>query len=121
MSMIIAYMVSIFGGYIITGGSMWIMYRSIGQKRRIFRWMHFWVGAAERAVATTLVIWGPSQLGGFIGGWMALKIAANWNRRIEVNNNNNHLLALVGSVVSLSVAIAAGIAINRSALVIWAK
>ena len=40
----------------------------------------FWIGGTERSVVTTLVIWAPRYVGPFIAAWVALKLAASWQR-----------------------------------------
>ena len=118
-----AYFFSIVGGYFIVA---WIM--------RFLRWrlrhpdkgneLDFWLGSTERAVATTLVILAPKYVGPFIGGWIALKMAANWQRLKgdSVTVRQGTLLALIGNVCSFTVAIAAGVLlVNRHALEVWAE
>ena len=55
----------------------------------------------ERAVATTLVAFAPSYLATFIGGWVALKFAANWKRQSDNDpaSAQGSLLFLIGNVV----------------------
>jgi len=100
------------------------MYLSIGHNQGfshwLFRWINLWVGGTERAIATTLVIWAPDILAGFVGGWVLLKVAANWQRRSGAEYGQRHLLALVGSAVSFAVAIAAGFLQRTSSLAAWA-
>ena len=58
----------------------------------------------------------PDYLAGFIGGWVALKFAANWKRQgLDADDNvtRGSLLALVGSVISFAVAIGDGWWINQ--------
>lgn len=95
---------------------MRIMYWSIGKDKEFSTLLVLWVGGTERAVATTLVIWAPATLSGFIAGWMALKIAANWGRQQGEKFGKRHLIALVGSTLSFSVAIAVGLAVHPEAL-----
>lgn len=121
LSIVGVYLLSIFGGWLICGPALWVMYKSIGQSRAVFAWISFWVGAAERAVATTLVILAPGVLAPFVGGWIVLKIAANWQRRTGEQHSEGHLLALVGSVISFSIAIGAGLCLHPEALQTWAK
>jgi hypothetical protein len=83
-----AYFFSIVGGYFIVA---WIM--------RFLRWrlrhpdkgneLDFWLGSTERAVATTLVILAPKYVGPFIGAWIALKMAANWQRLKGASSNSD--------------------------------
>ncbi len=83
-----------------------------------FKWragfgrLDFWLGTTERAVAVTLVWLVPSHqlftaLSSFIGGWVALKFAANWKR---LNDNDDQarkgsLLSFIGNVLSFGFAI----------------
>ena len=81
----------------------------------------FCLGATERAVATTLVIFAPPYLPAFIGGWIALKFAVGWQRyKKEKPETGGAMVALIGNVVSFTVAIAVGLIINPSALTTWA-
>lgn len=68
------------------------------------------MGLTERATITILFILTPKLLPAFIGGWTVAKLAAGWGR-VEVNNTAvraSHMMALVGSVLSYAIAIAAG-------------
>ena len=104
------YTLSVAGGWLIAGTGVYWMRRSIKHRREFFRWVDIWVGGAERAVATTLVIFAPAQLPVFVGAWVALKFAANWKRRTRVEGVEQiSLIALVGSVISFAVAIWAGL------------
>jgi hypothetical protein len=87
-----------------------------------FRAMDFWVGTTERLVAATLVINHSAYLPIFIGGWMTLKFAAHWQRESGKTKQvaEQSLLALVGGVISFSLAIGIGIMINPDALP-WLK
>jgi hypothetical protein len=61
----------------------------------------------------------PKYVPVFIGGWIVLKFAANWERRTEPKANQASLVALVGSVLSFSAAILAGLIVNPDAVRIW--
>ena len=67
-------------------------------------------------MATTLVVLAPSYLAPFVGGWIALKYAANWQKKDELHARENSLLALIGTFWSFAIAIAAGCFINPEAL-----
>lgn len=138
------YAVSIVGGWLIVSMILWVMSRSAGLPRPFSEWIDFWLGGTERAVATTLVIVAPKYLSSFIGAWVALKLAANWNRqpikknekdsekeqgqnaharRVDKHDPENFarraLLALIGSVLSFSIAIGCGLLIFPDALIVW--
>jgi len=78
------------------------------------------LGVFERAIVTTLVIWAPNKTAGFIAGWMAVKIVGNYEiLKMDPKNVSNRVLffiGLLGSVVSLALAIAAGICANPASL-----
>ena len=88
-------------------------------------WLDWSLGVLERAIATALTICAPAMLGPFIGGWVALKFAANWHTRKEGGNEDflakHRLVAMVGSAVSFAIAILAGLFIYPHALVVWQK
>lgn len=121
MRLLLVYGLSVAGGWLITGLAMHVMYSTIGHRQGtrywLFKWMHLWIGGTERAVATTLLIWAPKLLAGFVAGWVVLKVAANWQRQPGAEFGERHLLALVGSVVSFTVAIVAGLIYRPQALV----
>jgi len=124
-----AYILSIPVGWLIAGSAVYLMRLTItpladGRKtpRDSFRLLDLWVGGVERAVATTLILLAPRYLPGFIGGWVVLKFAANWQRRpYEAAVAEGSLVSLVGSVLSFTVAIAAGLLVRPDALAILAK
>ncbi len=128
---------SLFGGWAICGVAMFIMrstlkFRGLPIREQLeisFSLIGFYVGGAERLIATTLVVFAPNQLGFFIAGWMALKMAANWARQQAPAGDKDedeairmgHLLALVGAAFSFSFAIAMGLMVNPDALDVWSK
>src|SRR3990167_1087530 len=117
MTYVLAYVLSVAGGWLIAGVAIHIMRKSICVPRgRFFKWIDVWVGGSERAVATTLLLFAPAQLAVFIGGWMALKLAANWQRSTDPDAPQTTFVAMVGSVVSFSVAIAAPLLLLPDAL-----
>lgn len=110
------YTASIFGGWLIAGTCVYVMRLSIGYPRRFFRWLDLWVGGTERAVATTLTIWCPHLLPAFVGGWVVIKLALNWQRQNTEGVQRISLVALVGSVVSFAVAIGVALMLHPSSL-----
>jgi hypothetical protein len=118
-----AYVLSVLGGYVLVGTCMYLMRRTVGLERPFFEWLDLYVGGTERLVATTLVILAPSYLPAFIGGWVVLKLASNWQRLPGENPKvrKGNLLALIGSVLSFTVAIGFGLLIHPEALKIWMK
>ena len=114
---VIAYVFSAIGGALICGIVLKLIHISVGFKDRpVFHALHFWVGASERIVATTLFIWAPKHLPIFIGGWVAAKIAAGWGRERREDASQGHFIALVGNAVSFAVAIAAGLMVHPESL-----
>ena len=126
------YLLAIFGGWAFVGLCLFTMRAMIGHPgKRSFRMLDFFLGGMERAIAITLVIWAPSYLSSFIGAWIAFKFAANWQRiPLQVNEKTNadglkvvtegSLLFLIGSAISFTIAILAGVFLNPHALEIWA-
>ncbi len=124
-ALLIAYLVSAFGGHFLIGGLMHLMRMTTGQpKEKIYEWVPFWIGCTERFVATTLVILAPRYVGAFVATWVTLKLAASWQRMSGTKETVRvgTLLSLVGSAWSFIVAIAAGLYINwDAALRAWAS
>jgi len=115
-----AFLISIIGGLIVVTAVIKLMRLTTGHKDPAIEWSVVWVGTTERIVTTALVIWAPKYVASFIGAWMAMKLAANWQR--EKNTKETRLgtmLALVGNVVSFAVAILAGLIANPNALTVW--
>jgi hypothetical protein len=77
------YLVSVFIGHIVIATLMHCMRRLVGIERDFWRWSDFFIGATERLMATTLVIFAPSYLPAFIGGWVKIgrKLAATRKQR----------------------------------------
>jgi uncharacterized membrane protein len=116
---VLAYLVSVFGGYVVVLIAMYLIRKTTGQKQSA-KWIDFWLGGTERAVVTTLVIVAPPYVAAFIGAWMALKVAANWQRRENTDEvRTATLIALIGSVFSFAIAIGCGVWANPEALRIW--
>jgi hypothetical protein len=83
--------------------------------------LDFWIGATERTITTTLVIFAPPYVAPFIGAWVAFKIAANWQRlKNSDKTRKGTLIALVGNALSFSTAILCGLIVNPGALHVWA-
>jgi hypothetical protein len=127
---IISYVVSLIGGHFIAGFSVIYLKRSIDStydpktsRNTAIDWS---IGIIERGITTTLVIWAPSLAGPFIGGWIALKFAANWDKRAvagddiaQQNIARHRLVGIVGSCVSLIVAVAVALIIHPMSLSAW--
>lgn len=130
MHILLAYAVSLFGGFFFVGACMWLMRKAVGdgeykpiQKYKPpFKMLDLFVGVTERFVATTLVVFAPTYLASFIGGWTALKFAANWKRQANDDwVSTGSLLFLIGSVLSFAVAIGSGLYLNPDALTVWTE
>ncbi|MEI9850470.1 MAG: hypothetical protein WDN24_05980 [Sphingomonas sp.] len=63
-----------------------------------------------------MFIWTPNLLAPFVGGWVVLKIAAGWQRYRKPEYDKLHLIALVGSVISFSMAIAGGLLVTPESI-----
>lgn len=98
-------------GFLIVGGCMWVIRKTVipEEAKYSFAWLDFWVGSTERSVAMLLMLWAPTHLPTFIGAWVAAKLAANWARlkSEDIEVRQGHLIALIGSVISFGLAIAA--------------
>lgn len=127
MAYLISLAVSVFGGWLALAVTLWIIRRSMGIKDcPMFRWLDFWLGATERSIATCLVIWAPGALAGFIGGWVALKFAANWQRRAVDERGTGpskvgqaSQIAIIGSALSFAIAIGCGLMASPASLSQW--
>ena len=82
-------------------------------------WLSTLTGVVERAIITTLVLWAPKVLVLFIGGWMALKLAGGWGLLKDPTPQNRYTysIGLLGSVLSISWAIAVGTYFAPAALI----
>lgn len=115
----ILYVLSVVGGYCAVWLLLFIIRRTTRQDQKA-SFIDFWVGGTERAVVTTLVIMAPNYVAAFIGAWMALKIAANWQRRTNTDaTRKGTITALIGSVWSFAIAIGCGLLANPEALRFW--
>jgi hypothetical protein len=75
--------------------------------------LDFFLGATERAVVTTLVVFTPRYVAPFIGAWVAAKLAANWQKRENSERSRQGAsIALIGNVCSFAFAIGAGLILN---------
>ncbi len=125
-----AYLVSIGGGFLITGPLVVLMRITSGVQSgkegnvyklsTMYSWSLFWLGSTERGIATTLFIFAPTQLSVFIAGWSAAKIAAGWGRVKDVKYSAGHMTALVGTAWSFCIAIAAGYLAHPETLAVLA-
>lgn len=114
-----AYFLSIIGGHIAVVSLINVI-RTIARQPDKSKALDFCIGGTERAVATTLVIMAPGYVAPFIGAWVALKIAANWERLGSTAfARQGTLIALLGNVYSFAVAIAVGVWVNPHALQVW--
>ncbi len=116
LTYLLAYLLSTLVGGVVVGGVVKLMWATTGRKREWFRPMDIWVGVTERAIATTLFIWAPTQLAFFIGGWVAAKLAAGWGKRTDDDAAVGHFRALVGNAVSFAIALAAGVLAHPASL-----
>jgi hypothetical protein len=116
---VIALLISIFAGHFAVSWLLCLIRWFAGQPDKS-RALDFWIGSTERTVATTLVIMAPAYVAAFIGAWIALKIAANWQRvPNKQETRQGTLIALLGNVYSFAFAIACGAWANPNALIVW--
>ena len=110
-----AYVLSLAGGWLIAGIGVYFMRKSLGKPRPFFRWIDIWIGFTERAIATSLILFVPgyNYLAAFIGGWMGLKFAANWQRQNVKGIEQISLVSLVGSAISFAVAIGVTVIVQK--------
>jgi hypothetical protein len=74
---------AIFGGFWIVGHCLKFLRAKIPNSKppdNSFSTLDFYLGATERAVAIVLYLFAPANLIWFIGGWVTLKFALNWQR-----------------------------------------
>jgi hypothetical protein len=76
----VAYAISTIVGFGVIGLLLKLMRWTVNIDDRSFGWLTFWVSGTERAAAMTLAFLAPKLLPAFIGGWIALKFAAGWQR-----------------------------------------
>jgi fructose-specific phosphotransferase system IIC component len=118
---VIAYVVSIVVGHLLAHFWVVTLQARIAPNKKAEKrvaLLDWSLGGLERAIATTLVIWTPSLVPAFIGGWVALKFAGNWQRYQGGDDKEKWDLAyksmafLVGNAASFIVAIGAGMIAN---------
>jgi hypothetical protein len=125
-SILAAYFISVVIGAVVSGVCVFFLFRAldwqlgpdhVGHTQRIW-WIPMLMGITERAIITTLVIWTPKLLVGFIAGWMALKVAGGWGLLKEPTprNRSTNGIALLGSVISLGWAIGVSVYFAPTAL-----
>jgi hypothetical protein len=118
---IAVYVLAMFGGHYLVRLILKLVRWHTGQKSDKPESLDMWIGCTERAVAITMVIWTPTYVPAFIGAWVALKMAANWQRlkgeSEEVRRGS--LIALLGNVYSFAIAIGAGLYLNPDAIKAW--
>ncbi|MEP7031389.1 MAG: hypothetical protein ABI830_10690 [Pseudolabrys sp.] len=109
MIIFVAYFLSIVVGSVIVNQCLYFIRKTSGVPQSGFKWLDFWIGGTERAIATTLYLLAQQHLPVFIGGWVALKFAANWKRqRYSQKVSTGTLISLIGNALSFSIAIASG-------------
>ena len=62
------------------------------------------IGAFERAIITTLVIWIPSSIGAFVGGWFMVKAIGGWRKLSSDSTADRatYFIGLLGGLMSVS-------------------
>ena len=121
MTIAVAYFVSIVGGWLATAVLLYVIRRTTGLRREFSTWMDFWLGGIERAIATTLVIGAPTLLPAFVGGWVAAKFAAHWQRASDDDVFQRSLVFLLGNAISFAVGIGVGLYFNPASLSLWQR
>jgi hypothetical protein len=121
---------SIVGGLIVFG-LLFAMRRCLRLETEGLDWGVFFLGNTERLVAVALVVWAPSYLPSFIGGWVVLKFALGWQARMSDKEHpskeerdkirQGSMLAMIGNVLSFAIAIAVGWVLNPDALKVWGR
>jgi hypothetical protein len=124
-SLLIAFLGLTVGGWGLVGCLMWVVrWHVFGRPREgCSGRLEFWLGSVERLVATTMFVWSVSYLPAFIGAWVALKLAANWQRIISASDEvrKGTLMALIGNVFSFAIAIGVGACLNPTAITHFTK
>lgn len=117
-SLLLAYAVSVIGGAVATyvvveGLYCWLRQRRIVSKTDPERLppLLALLGMLERAVITTFVIYTPTIVPTFIGGWVLLKFAGGWGRfkGESLKNRVVFTVFLVGNIISIAFAVGAGL------------
>jgi hypothetical protein len=119
---LLAYLVVCVVGHFVVAVLLYGMRRvTLNRRPEFWDWSVFFIGATERAVALTLVLLAPPYLPPFIGGWVALKFALGWQRERKTKEAlTGSMLALIGNVLSFTIAIGVGVYLNRHAIDVWA-
>lgn len=115
-----ALLLSIFVGHLAAGVAVWLLRIPYETHNPLVNPLNVAVGGIERAVVTTLFVYAPSLLAGFIGGWMALKFAASWENDGSDHLKDRRLVFIVGSAISLGVAVWMGYLAAPESLAQWA-
>jgi hypothetical protein len=104
-----------FGGWLVVGTCLYLMrWACLGRPSSFIDLSVIFLGATERGVALTLVLFAPSYLAGFIGGWVALKFALGWKRETTTPEVlTGSMLSLVGNVISFAIPIAVGVVLLK--------
>lgn len=124
---LLAFAILTVGGWAFVAVSLGIIrthvFRKRGQFEESFGRLDFWLGSIERLVATMMFVWGIASLPAFIGAWIAFKLAANWQRIKSQSDEvrKGTLIALVGNVLSFSLAIGVGYFLNPHAIAHFTK
>jgi hypothetical protein len=114
-----AYILSIFGGWAFVNIGLKVIRTTVKEPHEFFAPLDFWLGGTERCVATTLILFAPRYLPTFIGGWVVLKFAANWQRHKGTEFGQPSLIALLGSVLSFAAAIGATLYMRPDLINSW--
>ena len=113
------------GGWFVVGLLLFVIRRHVFKQRPEDCWgaLDSWLGSTERIVATTMFVPGVSYLPAFIGAWVVLKLAANWQRIKSESDGvrKGTLIALIGNVFSFALAIAVGFWLNPTAITHFIK
>ena len=113
MNFLIGYGVSLVGGGIVVWAFLAVMRRFLGKKpesgaSRVPPWL---TGAIERGFFTTLVAFNVPGTAPAMMGWLAIKLATNWNHpdwKEKAGARTQGLLALLGGLISMLAAVFGG-------------
>ena len=108
--LLVGLLVSVGGGYVVVGLLVKCLRYFTGDKPRRASVPAAITGLIERAVFTLLIAYEVEDIGTLMAGWLALKLASNWNRPERTGKDTAAFAftALLAGLVSMAVAALGG-------------
>jgi hypothetical protein len=111
--LLLGLLVSVVGGFIVVFPLEWFLRLYIGEKSeykpraRVPGWF---TGIIERGVFTFLIAYEVEDVGTLMAGWLAMKLASNWNRPGSMDERSIAFAfaALLAGLVSMAFAALGG-------------